>query len=445
MHKRKFVQYLSKYVRGLNADQVSSRLLAGELELRDAELEVAPLNELLALGHAPFIIEILAASCDVVKVQAPWSSLRSRPVRVQFGDIRLQVKIHPREDLSWTSSSAERVEVALAEAAARCVPDTEACQGSASPSVKLSEVKVAVLDGLHVSVASVRLLLLQPQHPQTGCLDAGLLRAWELQLTDFSLQPRACGRQRNDSWTTLRRRFELGAAELHAASLAAQRGSSISGGSKALPMMSLRRVVLDLSEGRDVGRRHHLGSEKNGGPAAMAAGSARMAGFPRELRASLHLPDCQLHCGSQELEALSLLARELASTPGRPDLERLQPEVRERIARAAAAAAAGVHAKAKTGQKMPFLSRKKNRNPEDEVDDEDYSSRSSSAMAAAAAAAGRTAANSLAHKAALTAGAASSAGSKGAAAAASSARRTAVAAAQGANSAAAAAQKGYTG
>ncbi|CAE7641441.1 Tim10 [Symbiodinium sp. CCMP2456] len=57
MHKRKVVQYLSKYIRGLNADQVSSRLLSGEVELRDAELEVAPLQSLLASAGLPYTLE----------------------------------------------------------------------------------------------------------------------------------------------------------------------------------------------------------------------------------------------------------------------------------------------------------------------------------------------------------------------------------------------------
>ncbi|CAL1162132.1 unnamed protein product [Cladocopium goreaui] len=90
MQKRKVVQYLSKYIKGLNADQVSSRLFSGEVELRDAEFEVDPLRKLL-LGTLPFTWEVLAISCDRLQVQVPWSALRSRAVQVKVGKLRVQV------------------------------------------------------------------------------------------------------------------------------------------------------------------------------------------------------------------------------------------------------------------------------------------------------------------------------------------------------------------
>ncbi|CAJ1337695.1 unnamed protein product [Effrenium voratum] len=111
MYKRKVLQFLSKYIRGLNSDQVSSRLFAGEVELRDAELEVEPLNSLLA-GILPYTVQVLAVSCDKLLVQVPWSGLRTRPVHIRVGHMRAQVRIHSPSDVSWAEAVAEATFVA---------------------------------------------------------------------------------------------------------------------------------------------------------------------------------------------------------------------------------------------------------------------------------------------------------------------------------------------
>eukprot|EP00439_Symbiodinium_sp_Y106_P051249 s2363_g6.t2 len=304
MHKRKVVQYLSKYIRGLNAEQVSSRLLSGEVELRDAELEVAPLQSLLASAGLPYTLEVLAVSCDLVSVTVPWSALRSRPLQVKIGHVRAQVKVHDATDAAW-------VEMIAAAAARANTKRSSPASSKEQRSLRVSDVRVAMIDGLHVSVASLQLVC--------SLASSNPLFAFELQLKEISLNPLATDskdpdkkakfRQKSRSWTSLHRRLELQHLGFSAASLT---------GSASSALLSVSGCCVDLIEGRDVGRRDGQ------------TGSARMALLPRDVRANVSLREFHVQCGQAELADLASLVCHIAQPPV-PPLGLLRATTRQHV------------------------------------------------------------------------------------------------------------------
>eukprot|EP00434_Breviolum_minutum_P003431 symbB.v1.2.003019.t1/scaffold113.1/size324549/17 len=311
MQKRKVVQYLSKYIKGLNADQVSSRLFSGEVELRDAELEVEPVKKLLA-GTLPYTLEILAISCDRLNVQVPWSHLRSRPVQVKVGHLRMQVRVHSSSDRSWAES------VAVSAAISKSEQKPQEKQDEEQKSFRLADVKVGVIDGFSISVASLHVLCAQA--PQAASSSQPLF-AFEFELAGLSLQPIPFGkvssgnkakRLRSGQWTSLKRRLEVEHVRLAAAQLTDKSTSKDA-------LLEVKGCSLDLVEGRDIGRR-----EDHRNP------SARMAMFPRQIRGNLNVQELRSQIQTSEiLGFIDLL--EHVKQPTCPPSDLLRPEVHEEV------------------------------------------------------------------------------------------------------------------
>lgn len=310
MHKRKLVQYLGKYIRNLKSDQISSRLLDGEFELRDVELEVAPINELL-VGVLPYTLELHAGVVDHVHVWLPWNALRTKPVRIRVGSCRVTAEVHQRDDSDLVQRAARRQCDLLAERAA-----AQAKDGNAQPTSKLSDMKVVVTDNLEVSVASVELLLVSsilPAPAATPALPrpmAGPAPLLEVVVRGISLGPSADGRGsarlRGAGFTTFRRRIAVESFEVrarHEAAAAAEQEATAGGAAPGKPtMVAVECVGVDLVEWRDLGR-------------AGGAGSWRMCNFPRELRADVQVPHVEVRCHPRDLGALATVARDAAAPP----------------------------------------------------------------------------------------------------------------------------------
>eukprot|EP00929_Paragymnodinium_shiwhaense_P074328 TRINITY_DN38025_c0_g1_i2.p1 TRINITY_DN38025_c0_g1~~TRINITY_DN38025_c0_g1_i2.p1 ORF type:complete len:1491 (-),score=438.68 TRINITY_DN38025_c0_g1_i2:649-5121(-) len=355
MYKRTVVQYLGKYIKGLNTDQVSSSLLTGDFELRDAELEVDTVNNLLA-GLLPYTLKVNAAVCDLVRVQVPWSALRSKPVRVQIGRCVAKVEVHSKDDKVWATTAAEKIrEATVARAANRT-----AREGSACPPIKLNAIKVAVIDGLEVLVSSVEVMLLSavPAHiPPGGDDEAGmendasktaLVPTWELLVKNVTFWPAhadgsryvgrpGAARERGACWSALRRRLAVDSAVVRPAR--GRRGgvseqTTVGGHSQPSSKthgdaVHVENVAVDIMEWRDA---EHLDaaavaatSDASLGGAATAAGKVRIAGFPREVRIGIRLPDIDISCSEGQLTALTALAGDIAA-PNLVPLECLPEE-----------------------------------------------------------------------------------------------------------------------
>ena len=305
MHKRKLTTYLGKYIRGFNPDQLRSNILDGDLELRGVELEVAPLNELLA-GLVPYTLEVTSATIDHVHVQVPWRTLKSKPVEVQLGHCRICLEVHTCDDGPWAQKSAERARSSLAKQLAAATAD-----GGVLSNKSFSERKVVALDGLRVSVGSLELVLTAAPRPgscEAGEADTVAVFGGEpptaegpsvvVSLADVEFGPHGIGsagsdrrpgaaRVRGATWTTLRRHLALGSLQV--------RAKSPAGDPRGQVLFATGGVAVECVEWRDA----------SPPPATMATAAAAMLGFPREVRLDVRLPHVELACSHRYL-SLSL-------------------------------------------------------------------------------------------------------------------------------------------
>ncbi|CAK0911404.1 unnamed protein product [Prorocentrum cordatum] len=335
--KRRLAKYLRKYIKDFNPDQVSSRLLSGEIELRDLELEVAPLNEALA-GALPYTLELQAASCSSVRVEVPWTALRGRPVCVSVGSCRARVQVHGQDDPEWARTAALRSREALAEATAKTEGRAEKVDGEehARRTNRLSDTRIVITDGLVVTLESLELVVVsaKPTHRPGGSEGLGSasplsepptqpapLPVWEILACDLAFGPRACpgsrisrrpgaAREQTPTWTTVRRQLTIGSVEVR--SMPNRASSSTPPCHQESASVSTSGVVVELLEWHDVG--HLLGS-----------GSPSISEFPREVRADVHVPSAEVRCSQAQLAALAALGLDAAAPPQVP-VEALPPD-----------------------------------------------------------------------------------------------------------------------
>eukprot|EP00927_Polykrikos_kofoidii_P077296 TRINITY_DN74251_c0_g1_i1.p1 TRINITY_DN74251_c0_g1~~TRINITY_DN74251_c0_g1_i1.p1 ORF type:complete len:1263 (+),score=274.05 TRINITY_DN74251_c0_g1_i1:114-3902(+) len=351
MHKRKVVQYLGKYIRGLNTDQVKSHLLTGEFELRDAELDVGTLSGVLA-GVVPYTLQVQSAVCEYVHVRVPWRALRSRPVRVRIGSCRAKVEVHCQDDIEWAKVAAEQLRESTVSSAA----SNAAKEGAACPPVKLSDIKMAVADGIEVSIASVELVLLssapshQPRakpHASVAGVSAGVecagqelpyapVPVWVLDVTNVSLWPSSAdgskaqgrpgsSRERGLEWSALRRQLTFESIAVRAV---VAHGEAVA--SREEPALTVDDLVVDILEWRDAERGSANPANASGRVNELGAKDgkkARVAGFPREIRASVRLPRVEIRCCGERLAVLAAIFGDVAAPPRVP-VEALSPESR---------------------------------------------------------------------------------------------------------------------
>ncbi|CAE8650732.1 unnamed protein product, partial [Polarella glacialis] len=105
MLTRYLTQKLGRFVKDLGPEQISGKLLAGEVKLKDVELDLAALDELL-LEALPCALELRHVRCKKVSIKMPWNRLRKQPVVVELRDIDVEVQIHDPKDKTWLASRA---------------------------------------------------------------------------------------------------------------------------------------------------------------------------------------------------------------------------------------------------------------------------------------------------------------------------------------------------
>ncbi|CAK0790563.1 unnamed protein product, partial [Prorocentrum cordatum] len=120
-------KFMGKFVRGATGDQISLRnMLSGEISLGPGVVFVEEaLQKALLDAGGPVTWEVRGAEADVVHIHVPWAQLSKRSIRVNIGELRVQVTLHDAADL----------EVALLGAAvedAPMAPDPAASPGAAA-------------------------------------------------------------------------------------------------------------------------------------------------------------------------------------------------------------------------------------------------------------------------------------------------------------------------
>lgn len=171
MLKRLVAQLLGRYVKGLGSEQVSARLLAGELALSDVELDLSALADALT-GALPYTLEISRVACKSVSVKVPWQAPRRHPLclEVQGCEVELEVRRANDRDLLALRTTAQREwlqrgAVRAAEQTERDEEDEQRQQRDVEAKLRVG-LKEVIGDGLRASVHGFRLVLLSraPAH-----------------------------------------------------------------------------------------------------------------------------------------------------------------------------------------------------------------------------------------------------------------------------------------
>ena len=72
-------RYLGCFLKDFTSEQISAHLLKGSVTLRDVELDLLALQELL-VDQIPNALELQQVSCSFISLKVPWKRLRRRPV-----------------------------------------------------------------------------------------------------------------------------------------------------------------------------------------------------------------------------------------------------------------------------------------------------------------------------------------------------------------------------
>jgi len=81
---------LGRFLRDdLDAERLDVALGSGVFEIRDAALDRAALDQLLAAGNAAIPARVRSARVGRLRVTVPWHSLGAKPVEVDVGGVRL--------------------------------------------------------------------------------------------------------------------------------------------------------------------------------------------------------------------------------------------------------------------------------------------------------------------------------------------------------------------
>ena len=105
MYKGTVLQYLRKYIKNLQADQLESYVLAGEFTLHAIELEPAAISEWIA-DVIPYTIEIQRVFCSKVDIKIPWAQIRTKPLQIAIQQMELTVFVHDFRDEEWSRDMA---------------------------------------------------------------------------------------------------------------------------------------------------------------------------------------------------------------------------------------------------------------------------------------------------------------------------------------------------
>jgi hypothetical protein len=105
MYKGTVLQYLRKYIKDLQADQLESYVLAGELTLHAIELEPDALSDWIS-DVLPYTVEIERVFCSKVDIKIPWAQLRTKPVQIAVHQMELKLLVHDFREQDWAVQQA---------------------------------------------------------------------------------------------------------------------------------------------------------------------------------------------------------------------------------------------------------------------------------------------------------------------------------------------------
>ena len=105
MYKGIVLQNLRKYIKDLQAEQLESYVLAGELTLHAIELEPDAVADWIS-DVMPYTVEIERVFCSKVDIKIPWAQLRTKPVQIAVHQMDLTVLVHDFREQDWAVQQA---------------------------------------------------------------------------------------------------------------------------------------------------------------------------------------------------------------------------------------------------------------------------------------------------------------------------------------------------
>lgn len=105
MYKGIVLQNLRKYIKDLQAEQLESYVLAGELTLHAIELEPEAISEWIS-DVIPYTVEIERVFCSKVDIKIPWAQLRAKPVQIAIHQMEISLIVHDFREQDWAVQQA---------------------------------------------------------------------------------------------------------------------------------------------------------------------------------------------------------------------------------------------------------------------------------------------------------------------------------------------------
>lgn len=105
MYKGTILQYLRKYIKDLQADQLESHLLSGECTLHAIELEPDAISDWIA-DVLPYTTEIEKVFCSKVSIKIPWAQIMTKPLVISIQQMEVSLMVHDFRDQEWAVSQA---------------------------------------------------------------------------------------------------------------------------------------------------------------------------------------------------------------------------------------------------------------------------------------------------------------------------------------------------
>ena len=99
------LQYLRKYIKNLQADQLESYILSGECTLHAIELEPDAIADWIA-DILPFTVEIQKVFCSKVNIKIPWAQVKTKPVQIAIQQMEVTLLVHDFREQEWAVQQA---------------------------------------------------------------------------------------------------------------------------------------------------------------------------------------------------------------------------------------------------------------------------------------------------------------------------------------------------
>jgi hypothetical protein len=105
MYKGTILQYLRKYIKNLQADQLESYLLSGECTLHAIELEPDAIMDWIS-DILPYTAEIQKVFCSKVDIKIPWAQIKTKPLLIAIQQMEVTLNVHDFREQDWAIDKA---------------------------------------------------------------------------------------------------------------------------------------------------------------------------------------------------------------------------------------------------------------------------------------------------------------------------------------------------